>query len=374
MLQKFTVLCALAVVFNISHACAQSALVTDCDRLAAGPDDPQRKTSGVSEIVPNQAVPACESALRQYPNETRLAYQLARAYYARSKTYRLINDAAKGLQDAVVMFTKAANQGYAPAQASLGEMYETGRGVRKDNAQAIAWYRRAAEQGNVVAQIALGAMYATGRGVSKDDTQAIAWYGKAAKQGNDDATAKLAELNRKSTEESVELARKAAEQAAELARKAAEQAAELSAPKRDPNDVVGQVLNYSTFGKDEGIIVNIGTAEYSTYWYPDKSDKCLYRLHNRFPQEDKDKKLMLGQMSANDVMRWGVRAVSDQKVIDLNSLDPRNIQFQTQNDVTIIRHDTDVLFTTLGQLNIERLQRGWGLIYSNYCSGKKKAF
>ena len=37
---------------------------------------------------------------------------------------------------------KAADQGYALAQALLGAMYETGSGVPQDYAQAASWFRK----------------------------------------------------------------------------------------------------------------------------------------------------------------------------------------------------------------------------------------
>ncbi len=45
---------------------------------------------------------------------------------------------------AVKLFRKAAEQGYANSQAMLGLAYEAGRGVEKDNIRAYAWYSIAA--------------------------------------------------------------------------------------------------------------------------------------------------------------------------------------------------------------------------------------
>lgn len=42
---------------------------------------------------------------------------------------------------------KAAAQGDAEAEFSLGVLYATGRGVARDDAQAVNWYRKAAEHG-----------------------------------------------------------------------------------------------------------------------------------------------------------------------------------------------------------------------------------
>ena len=42
---------------------------------------------------------------------------------------------------------KAAEQGDAATQFSLGQMYSFGRGVPQDSTEAVKWYRQAAEQG-----------------------------------------------------------------------------------------------------------------------------------------------------------------------------------------------------------------------------------
>ena len=118
-------------------ALAQDAPVTECDRYAASDQDPQRKTAGIplDAVNPALAVPACEAAVRQYPNSSGLAFQLGRALYK-----------ANNFAAAVVQVRRAADQGYI-AQNDLGAMYESGQGVALDYAQALAWYRKAAAQG-----------------------------------------------------------------------------------------------------------------------------------------------------------------------------------------------------------------------------------
>jgi len=85
-----------------------------------------------------------------------------------------------------------AEQGNARAQANLGLMYATGRGVPQDYAEALKWYRKAAAQGNVNAQEVLGDFYKNkGTGVQQDYAEAVKWYRKAAEQGNAEAPAHL---------------------------------------------------------------------------------------------------------------------------------------------------------------------------------------
>ena len=80
-------------------------------------------------------------------------------------------------------YRKAAKQGVAKAQHSLGLMYERGEGVPQDDAEAVKWYRKAAEQGVAEAQYNLGVMYGKGQGVPQDYAEAVKWYRKAAEQG-----------------------------------------------------------------------------------------------------------------------------------------------------------------------------------------------
>ena len=86
-------------------------------------------------------------------------------------------------RQAVFWYRKAAEQGDAPAQNSMGFMFGHGNGVPKDARKAVSWYRKAATQGKADAQHNLGVMYALGRGVPEGDVQAYAWSNLAAAQG-----------------------------------------------------------------------------------------------------------------------------------------------------------------------------------------------
>jgi TPR repeat protein len=86
--------------------------------------------------------------------------------------------------EAVSWYRRAAEQGHAQGQTSLGAMYGSGRGVSPDDAEAVRWYRRAAEQGFALAQTYLGSMYRSGRGGRRDDEEAIRWFRRSAEQGH----------------------------------------------------------------------------------------------------------------------------------------------------------------------------------------------
>jgi len=67
------------------------------------------------------------------------------------------------------------------AQFTLGKNYEAGRsGLKKDYAEAASWYRKSADQGNVYAQASLGILYHSGKGLPHDDVQAEMWFSISA--------------------------------------------------------------------------------------------------------------------------------------------------------------------------------------------------
>jgi TPR repeat protein len=75
-------------------------------------------------------------------------------------------------------------------------MYANGRGVVRDDTQAAAWWQKAADQGDAVAQLSLGWMYANGLVVPKDGVRALDWIREAAEQGNATAQAVLERLGK----------------------------------------------------------------------------------------------------------------------------------------------------------------------------------
>lgn len=79
---------------------------------------------------------------------------------------------------ALSLWRKAADQGYAPAQARLGDMYDK----TDEDKEAVEWYRKAAAQGSAAGEFGLGEMYAKGEGVAKDPAQAYAYISRAAEK------------------------------------------------------------------------------------------------------------------------------------------------------------------------------------------------
>jgi TPR repeat protein len=80
-------------------------------------------------------------------------------------------------------FRELALNGDPSAQYRLGQMYDKGEGVQKDDRLAASWYGKAAGQNDVKAQFAIAEMYSQGRGVPQDDRVAARWYLEAAGHG-----------------------------------------------------------------------------------------------------------------------------------------------------------------------------------------------
>ena len=88
--------------------------------------------------------------------------------------------------EAFKCFQKAAEQGYAPAQYNLGNMYDSGQGVKQDYFKAVEWYQKAAEQGDASAQYNLGVMYYNGQGVKQDYAKTKEYFGLACDNKDQD--------------------------------------------------------------------------------------------------------------------------------------------------------------------------------------------
>lgn len=95
--------------------------------------------------------------------------ELAEMEFARGDVFAALN-----------LWTKAAQQGYAPAQVRLGDILDKA----EEDVDAAAWYRKAADQGNAAGEYGLGQMYLKGEGVKKDVEQARTYILRAAEKGN----------------------------------------------------------------------------------------------------------------------------------------------------------------------------------------------
>ena len=73
--------------------------------------------------------------------------------------------------------------GDARAQAGLGYMYYSGRGVERDNARGAELFHRAADQGEPTAQLFLGMMHFHSDGVPRSLPLAMMWLELAVAGG-----------------------------------------------------------------------------------------------------------------------------------------------------------------------------------------------
>ena len=169
---------------KLAPAPRRAAPVTECDRLAAHPSTGLRAgdDSGVvfSRIDAARAIPACEQAVAQYPDELRFQFQLARSLHK-----------AERHQEALALYSKAGAQGFALAQRSVGFMYANGSGVEQDLTKAARWLHQAAERCDADAQFALGTIYAKGQGVERNEAESLRWFRIAAAQAHPDARDRL---------------------------------------------------------------------------------------------------------------------------------------------------------------------------------------
>jgi hypothetical protein len=134
--------------------------------------------------------------------------------------------------------------------------------------------------------------------------------------------------------------------------------------KRDPSDVVEQILNYAFTGNEHGVENEDGHFG-GRYYYPHwvfftRESKCVYkRIY--FEKVDKIKR-------------------TDDLIIDLGKYDPKLFDFREKQyrDEKVtkyeILYDGKVLSATPFPLSIERARRGWSLIYSKYCTGSQAPF
>ena len=97
----------------------------------------------------------------------------------------------KNYTEGVRWLRKAAEQGHAKAQFSLGITYQRGLGVEENSSEAVKWWLKAAELGDAKAQFYAGHAYEEGFGIGKDVAEAMRWYRKAAEQGHEGAREKV---------------------------------------------------------------------------------------------------------------------------------------------------------------------------------------
>ena len=132
------------ILLSIGTAAAEGS-VTDCDRLAANPPDPDRVTAGVerADVDIPAAIAACRSAVRANPNTARFSYQLGRVLFYDGQT-----------DQALASFERAVEQDYRQAKFLLGLIMTRGYdGVPDDICRVERLWRSSARQDHYNAQV-----------------------------------------------------------------------------------------------------------------------------------------------------------------------------------------------------------------------------
>lgn len=174
-------LVGMVVLAEGGASSAARADVAGCDRLAGlpqpwlghGETPPPRPGPAFVRIDAERAITACRAAAAERPEHVRVRFQLGRAL-----------DKAQRWDEAVQHYRRAAEEAYAPAQTSLGLLYEDGRGVPQDAATALRWYRLAAIQSYPPADTAIGLLHLEGQGTRRDEREAARWFRQAADRGD----------------------------------------------------------------------------------------------------------------------------------------------------------------------------------------------
>lgn len=157
-------------------------VATACDLAAAHPSDPERLGPSVdfANLDPQRAIPACEQAVADYPDEMRFKTLLARA----------LDKAGRG-EEAAALNETAMQAGSLAAYHNMGNLYRKGLGVPEDLVKAFELYKYAAERGHPEDQSNVGVMFLNGDGVKQDLGQARYWLEQAASQNWADAINRL---------------------------------------------------------------------------------------------------------------------------------------------------------------------------------------
>lgn len=119
--------------------------ITECDRLASHPRDPDRVTTGVpsSDVDIAAGIAACEAAVEANPDSARAHYQLGRVYFY-----------ADEVEQAMPHLEIASAANHRQAMFVLGYILDTGlKGAEKDTCRAEALWARSARAGRLAALV-----------------------------------------------------------------------------------------------------------------------------------------------------------------------------------------------------------------------------
>ena len=204
-IKRSAILTSVLILGTAISAVAATSQGDDCRRLAAYKAD-----GGVDydKLDATSAIAVCEKALVQAAGNLSLSAYYSRALRKAGRSadslqaartsaeggnpigetllgnlYEFGDGIPKDEIEAARLYRKAAEQGYATGQLDLGIKLQNGLGIPKNLVEAAHWYRMSADQGDADAQDRLGIMYDNGLGVPETLTEAVRWYQMSAAQG-----------------------------------------------------------------------------------------------------------------------------------------------------------------------------------------------
>lgn len=167
----------MSVMISMLMAAATAATPTECDRLAAHPEDPQRVTPGVTQDAIDYpvALAACERAVAADPGNALQRYQLARLLFYTNQNERAVGE-----------MKRSADAGHVQAQYIYGTFVARARPFAPtDLCIAEQYWRKAAAAGRQAARVQYVRFTLKGRFAGCRDTA-----GEAELQGFVDAAGK----------------------------------------------------------------------------------------------------------------------------------------------------------------------------------------
>lgn len=182
----------------VAPASAAETPVTECDRLAANPDDVQ-KPDGIEGVLAlarldaDAAVAACQEAVARYPDTPRFKYQLGRAVLVQHSREVKKWDC----KPALPWFEAAATEGHAEAAAAIAHCYGMDWGIEGEAGTAVEWHRKGADLGGATSRATIAIYIGYGsNGYEQDRDQALSILWELAEQGNTKALFRLSDQYR----------------------------------------------------------------------------------------------------------------------------------------------------------------------------------
>ena len=186
----------MAVLLLGLPAAQAQGLVTDCDRLAAHPLDPDKITPGVStsQVDRLAGIAACREAVAADPDNPRLIYSLGRVLFYRGGDLGPDGAGRKFAEEGRKYIIESADMGYTQAMHVAGLLYQSGGGGPQDICKTRDYWRRAAADGRYSTVISLsrltmrgGFASCRGDGISPEDIKGYLDVADSAPNGYLDA-------------------------------------------------------------------------------------------------------------------------------------------------------------------------------------------